>query len=73
MVGTGADGDDLFDLVQESIVVRDPEGRITGWNAGALWEDNVVVVDRNLITARCPDDLPEFCLAIIDALSGTNA
>jgi protease I len=55
--------------------------RVTSWislkddliNAGALWEDNVVVVDRNLITARCPDDLPEFCLAIIDALSGANA
>jgi protease I len=38
-------------------------------NAGALWEDSVVVVDRNLITSRCPDDLPEFCLAVIDALT----
>jgi len=38
-------------------------------NAGALWEDSVVVVDRNLITSRCPDDLPEFCLAVINALA----
>jgi len=38
-------------------------------NAGALWEDSVVVVDRNLITSRCPDDLPEFCLAVIKALA----
>jgi protease I len=38
-------------------------------NAGALWEDSVVVVDRNLITSRCPDDLPQFCLAVIDALA----
>jgi len=38
-------------------------------NAGALWEDSVVVVDGNIITSRCPDDLPEFCLAIIDALA----
>jgi PAS domain S-box-containing protein len=34
-MGTGAGGDDLFDLVQEGIVIRDPDGRITGWNAGA--------------------------------------
>jgi PAS domain S-box-containing protein len=26
---------DLFDLVQESIIVRDQAGRITGWNAGS--------------------------------------
>jgi protease I len=38
-------------------------------NAGALWEDSVVVVDRNLITSRCPDDLPQFCLAVIDAVA----
>jgi protease I len=51
--------------------------RVTSWvslkddleNAGGLWEDAAVVVDRNLITSRCPDDLPEFCLAIIDALA----
>lgn len=28
-------GDDLFDLVQESIIVRDQSGRITHWNAGS--------------------------------------
>ncbi len=38
-------------------------------NAGALWEDSPVVVDGNLITSRCPDDLPEFCLALIDAIA----
>ena len=51
--------------------------RVTSWislkddltNAGALWEDGAAVVDRNLITARCPDDLPEFCLAIIAAMT----
>ena len=26
---------DLFDFVQESIIVRDLAGRITGWNAGS--------------------------------------
>jgi DJ-1/PfpI family. len=28
-----------------------------------------VVVDRNLVTSRKPDDLPAFCKAIIEALS----
>lgn len=51
--------------------------RVTSWislkddlvNAGGQWEDSAVVVDANLITSRCPDDLPEFCLAVIDALA----
>lgn len=30
-------------------------------NAGAHWEDAEVVVDRNLITSRKPEDLPAFC------------
>ena len=29
-------------------------------NAGARWEDREVVVDRNLVTSRRPDDLPAF-------------
>ncbi len=39
-------------------------------NAGADWVDEECVVDGNLITARKPDDLPAFCVAIIDALTG---
>ncbi|MEM3948842.1 MAG: type 1 glutamine amidotransferase domain-containing protein [Zestosphaera sp.] len=38
-------------------------------NAGATYEDVPVVRDGNLITSRVPDDLPEFCQAIIEALS----
>ncbi|MBN1246347.1 MAG: type 1 glutamine amidotransferase [Anaerolineae bacterium] len=38
-------------------------------NAGAEWVDAPAVVDGNVITGRVPDDLPEFCGAIIDALS----
>ena len=30
-------------------------------NAGGLYEDAEVVVDRNLVTSRKPDDLPAFC------------
>lgn len=34
-------------------------------NAGATWVDEPVVVDRNQISSRKPDDLPDFCKAII--------
>ena len=37
-------------------------------NAGALYEDAEVVVDRNLVTSRKPDDLPAFCRAAIAVL-----
>jgi len=35
-------------------------------NAGAIWEDEAVVVDRHFISSRKPDDLPDFCRAIIE-------
>ncbi len=38
-------------------------------NAGANYEDSPVVVDGNIITSRCPDDLPDFCLKIIEKLA----
>ena len=34
-------------------------------NAGALWEDAAVVTDNHHVTSRKPDDLPEFCRAIL--------
>lgn len=39
-------------------------------NAGALFEDAPALRDGNLITGRVPDDLPEFCQLIIEALLG---
>jgi protease I len=38
-------------------------------NAGGLWENREVVVDGNLISSRHPDDLPAFCIKIIEVLS----
>ncbi len=38
-------------------------------NAGAEWVDEPVVVDRNMISSRRPDDLPQFCRAIIQFLA----
>jgi len=37
-------------------------------NAGAVWMDEPVVIDRNQVTSRRPDDLPYFCQAIIEVL-----
>lgn len=37
-------------------------------NAGALWVDEEVVRDGNVITSREPDDLPAFCREIVNAL-----
>ncbi len=39
-------------------------------NAGAIWEDAAVVVDRHFVSSRKPDDLPEFCRAILEVMSG---
>jgi len=36
--------------------------------AGADYLDQEVVVDGNLITSRCPPDLPAFCRAIFAAI-----
>lgn len=36
-------------------------------NAGGIWvSDQPAVVDGNVITARTPPDLPDFCKAIVD-------
>ncbi|RJP69168.1 MAG: type 1 glutamine amidotransferase [Candidatus Abyssobacteria bacterium SURF_17] len=39
-------------------------------NAGAKYVDQSVVVDGNIVSSRTPDDLPDFCKAIISLLAG---
>jgi protease I len=54
--------------------------RCTSWgsikddmiNAGAQWVDEPVVRDRHFISSRKPDDLPQFCPAIIEYLTGNK-
>ena len=41
-------------------------------NAGAIWQDAPVVVDRHFVSSRRPDDLPDFCRAIIEVMSGVT-
>ncbi len=38
-------------------------------NAGATWVDREVVIDRNLVTSRKPDDLPAFCREILKQIA----
>ena len=42
-------------------------------NAGGKWVDEECVVDGNIITARCPDDLPSFSNAILQFVSEGRA
>ena len=38
-------------------------------NAGGIYEDAPVVVDRGLVTSRKPEDLPAFCRSCIEVLT----
>jgi protease I len=38
-------------------------------NAGALWSDEQVVVDRGLVTSRKPDDIPAFNAKMIEEIA----
>jgi protease I len=38
-------------------------------NAGAIWQDAAVVVDRHFVSSRKPDDLPDFCRGMIEVLA----
>ena len=39
-------------------------------NAGAIFEDAAVVVDRHFVSSRKPDDLPEFMKGVLQVLAG---
>ncbi|NDC63257.1 MAG: type 1 glutamine amidotransferase [Planctomycetia bacterium] len=41
-------------------------------NAGAIWEDAPVVVDRHSVSSRKPADLPAFMAAIVELLAGVE-
>ena len=41
-------------------------------NAGAVWEDAPVVIDRHHVSSRKPDDLPDFCRGILQVLTSSQ-
>ena len=38
-------------------------------NAGVIFEDSSVVVDRNFVSSRKPSDLPDFCQGMLQVLA----
>ena len=57
-----------FDIVKGRRVILWPSVAVDLRNAGAIWVDEPVVRDGNIITSRKPADLSKFNKAIIDAL-----
>ena len=69
------DGQQLLiaaDIVRGHRMTSCPSIALDLQNAGAVWVDESVVQDRNIITSRKPADLPMFSKAIIDAVAATN-
>lgn len=56
------------DLVRGRTLTSWPGVRPELERAGATWIDRAVVVDGNLVTARKPADLEQFCAAILERL-----
>jgi protease I len=56
-------------------VTRWPPGRPAAdiENAGGHWVDEPVQVDGNLVTSRKPDDLDQFCAAMVDQYLNVRA
>ena len=42
-------------------------------NAGAIWRDEAVVRDRNLVTSRGPQDMVPFVRAVVEHFAGAEA
>jgi protease I len=59
------------ELLQARTVTSWPGIRDDMVNAGAMWLDQEVVIDRNLITSRGPQDLVPFAHAMIELFAGT--
>lgn len=38
-------------------------------NAGAIFEDATVVIDRHFVSSRRPSDLPDFCRGMLEVLT----
>ena len=54
------------DVVRDRTLTSWPSLRTDIRNAGGNWVDEEVVVDGGLVSSRRPDDLPAFCVKIVE-------
>ncbi len=57
------------DVLRGRTLTSWPSLRTDITNAGGTWVDEPVVRDGNLVSSRNPDDLPQFCDALVDLMS----
>ena len=55
-------------LVKGRKMTSYPSIKIDLINAGAVWHDKEVIVDRGLVTSRNPDDLPAFNKKLVEQI-----
>ncbi|MCR5670872.1 MAG: type 1 glutamine amidotransferase [Butyrivibrio sp.] len=56
------------EILQGKKVTSTPGIKDDMTHAGAIWLDEPVVVDKNLISARRPPDIPDYCRALVDMI-----
>ena len=57
------------DVVRGRTLTSWPSVRTDLRNAGATWVDEEVHVDEGLVSSRNPDDLPAFCVKLVEELA----
>ncbi|MEE2033079.1 type 1 glutamine amidotransferase domain-containing protein [Rhodococcus chondri] len=61
------------DVLRGRTLTSYPSVRTDIRNAGGTVVDEEVVIDRNLVSSRNPDDLPAFCAAVLDIFADVAA
>ncbi|MCU1506156.1 MAG: protease [Microbacteriaceae bacterium] len=60
------------DVVDGREITSFPSLRTDLENAGAIWNDESVIVDHGLVTSRTPDDLPAFISRFLDEVAESS-
>jgi protease I len=57
------------DVLHDRTITSWPSLRTDIANAGGRWVDRMVVVEDGLVSSRRPDDLPAFCVKIVEGFA----